>query len=205
MAELPDPSIKKPHLRARLLGWLSSGLFKTTLRKSMNPSSKFALILCGIALVSVASAAQPVNGQAPAPTTSTPRIGVVSAPTQHSAPSADAQHAMEATQMGGTAGKPAPLTPIQATLTSLSAFPVAVGGQTTLTVTGTGNCRFRLTHELKESPLAPQPMMIYNSSMQSPFPMSLKMIEHTPAGNYVWTANGIEGCTGNASIAVSVK
>jgi hypothetical protein len=61
-----------------------------------------------------------------------------------------------------------------------------------------------LSYVKKETPLAAQPLITKTSTPQSPFPMSMKMLDATPAGTYTWTANGVEGCTGSANVTFSV-
>ncbi|MDB5966596.1 MAG: hypothetical protein JWQ72_3096 [Polaromonas sp.] len=102
------------------------------------------------------------------------------------------------------------LNPVLATLTSL-AFPSkpSAGGPTLLTVLGTGNCKYHLSYVnldaqgnliVKQYPMVPKA-----SSAQTPFPMSLKMMDATPAGVYKWTATAAEGCSGSVNVTFAVQ
>lgn len=94
---------------------------------------------------------------------------------------------------------------VPATITSITQTIATVAGvPTLLTVTGTGNCKYRLSYVKQGAPLAAQSLMTYSSTSQSPFPMSLKLFDATPAGTYTWTANGIEGCAGAKNLTFTV-
>jgi hypothetical protein len=86
----------------------------------------------------------------------------------------------------------------------VSVVGLAAGAPTWLAVDGTGNCKYHLSYVKKETPLAAQPLMTKASTPQSPFPMSMKMLDATTAGTYTWTATGVEGCTGSANVTFKV-
>lgn len=94
---------------------------------------------------------------------------------------------------------PAAVTAISQTLTTVAGVP------TLLTIAGSGHCKYRLSHIKQGAPPAAQAQLTYSSTPQSPFPMSLKLFDATSAGTYTWTANGIEGCSGSASLTFSVR
>nr|WP_295784333.1 hypothetical protein [Rhodoferax sp.] len=92
-----------------------------------------------------------------------------------------------------------------------SAAPLAMpaGSATLLTVYGTGYCKYHLSYENLDAQgiVIPKsyPMLPKSSSAQSPFPMSLAMLNTTPAAIYRWTATGVEGCTGSANVTFTVQ
>jgi hypothetical protein len=85
----------------------------------------------------------------------------------------------------------------------------AAGTPTALEVKGTGHCKYHLSYVNLDAEgkliVKPYPMLTRSSSAQVPFPMSLKMLDATPAGIYKWTAAGIDGCTGNADVTFTVQ
>lgn len=95
---------------------------------------------------------------------------------------------------------------IPAAVTSISqTLPTVAGVPTLLTIAGSGNCKYRLSHIKHGAPSAAQAPLTYSSTAQSPFPMNLKLFDATSAGTYTWTVNGIEGCSGSASLTFSVR
>lgn len=95
---------------------------------------------------------------------------------------------------------------IPAAVTSISqTLPTVAGVPTLLTVAGSGNCKYRLSHVKQGAPSATQAQLTYSSTPQSPFPMNLRLFDATSAGTYTWTATGIEGCSGSASLTFSVR
>lgn len=84
-------------------------------------------------------------------------------------------------------------------------LPTVAGVPTLLTVTGSGQCKYHLSHIKQGAPPAAQAQLTYSSTPHSPFPMSLKLFDATAAGTYTWTANGVEGCSGRASLTFSVR
>lgn len=105
-------------------------------------------------------------------------------------------------------GVPATIKSISLAAKAVTGAPIAAaslkeGTPTYLTVNGTGICKYRLSY-VKKNELAAQPMMVKSSSLQSPFPMSLKMFDATTGGTYTWTASGIDGCTGSANVTFEV-
>ena len=95
---------------------------------------------------------------------------------------------------------------VLASITSLSqALPTVAGVPTLLTVTGSGDCKYRVAYTRQGAPMALQTQWTYSSTPQNPFPMRLKMLDATPPGTYTWTASGIEGCTGNHSVSFTVR
>jgi hypothetical protein len=92
-----------------------------------------------------------------------------------------------------------------------SAAPLAMpaGSATLLTVNGTGYCKYHLSYENLDTQgnVVPKsyPMLNKSSTAQNPFPMSLAMLNTTPAAIYRWTATGVEGCTGSANVTFTVQ
>jgi hypothetical protein len=143
----------------------------------------------------------------------------VNNPAPQGIPSSDSQAQQQANTMGST--KPVagiklaapvmdnkkPVLSLKPTLTSLTlAAPVVAGGPTTLIAGGTGQCKFRLTHSVAETPGAAQVMQTLTTTALQPFPLTLKVITGaTAAGNYSWTANGIDGCSGSVKLDVAVS
>lgn len=84
-------------------------------------------------------------------------------------------------------------------------LPTVAGVPTLLTVTGSGHCKYHLSHIKQGAPPAAQAQLTYSSTSHSPFPMSLRLFDATAAGTYTWTATGIEGCSGSASLTFSVR
>lgn len=108
----------------------------------------------------------------------------------------------------GTATPPA----VAATITSLafaSGPSLSAGSPTVLTVNGTGICKYHLSYVNLDAQgktiLKPYPMMPKNSSIQSPFPMTMTLLATTPVGVYTWTATGVDGCTNTANATLTVQ
>jgi hypothetical protein len=94
------------------------------------------------------------------------------------------------------------LTTTAATGTPKVANTMAAGAPMTLTVNGTGVCKYSLDIVQLEKPKAAQPHLVRSSSLQTPFPITETMWPTTPAGTYTWTANGQEGCSGSAAVTI---
>lgn len=93
-----------------------------------------------------------------------------------------------------------------ATITSITqTIPSIAGVPTLLNINGTGYCKYRLTYSKLDGPLSAPPLLVYSSTPQSPFPMHLRILDATPAGTYIWTVVGIEGCTGSSYLTVKVR
>lgn len=84
-----------------------------------------------------------------------------------------------------------------------------VGSPTVLTVIGTGVCKYHLSYVNLDAQgntiLKPYPMLPKSSSLQSPFPMTMTLLQSTPAGVYKWTASGVDGCTGTKDATLTVQ
>ncbi len=84
-----------------------------------------------------------------------------------------------------------------------------VGNPTVLTVIGTGVCKYHLSYVNLDAQgntiLKPYPMLPKSSSLQSPFPMTMTLLQSTPAGVYKWTASGVDGCTGTKDATLTVQ
>jgi hypothetical protein len=126
-----------------------------------------------------------------------------------------------------TPGKPDTVPTVAATITAIAlsdktitgapstapglAAPAALaaGSPTLLTVQGTGSCKYHLSYvnlDAQGNMIVKQyPMVPKTSSVQSPFPMSLLMLNATPAGIYKWTAAGVDGCIGNQHVTFTVQ
>lgn len=95
---------------------------------------------------------------------------------------------------------------VPATVTSLAQTMATVSGvPTLLTINGTGNCKYRVSYLKQSDPAVVQPTLTYSSTPQSPFPMSLKILDATPAGTYTWTVVGIDGCIGARHLTFKVQ
>lgn len=95
---------------------------------------------------------------------------------------------------------------VPATVTSIAQTIATVSGvPTLLTVNGTGNCKYRVSLLKQSEPAGTQPILTYSSTPQSPFPMSLKILDATPAGTYTWTVVGIDGCMGVQHLTFKVQ
>lgn len=96
-----------------------------------------------------------------------------------------------------------------ASITQPSGLNAAAGGATVLTVNGTGICKYHLSYVNLDADgktiMKAYPMLPKNSSVQTPFPMTMTLIPTTPAGIYKWTASGFEGCTGTANALLTVQ
>ncbi len=93
-----------------------------------------------------------------------------------------------------------------ASITSLSqTLPTVAGVPTLLTVTGIGDCKYRLSYTSQDAPMALQTQWTYSSTQQNPFPMRLKLFDATPPGNYIWVVTGIEGCMGSQRLFFTVQ
>lgn len=98
------------------------------------------------------------------------------------------------------------------TITSLvfSGGPSAIAGSpTVLTVIGTGICKYHLSYVKLDAQgktiLQPYPMLPKSSSLQNPFPMTMTLLQSTPAGVYKWTASGVDGCTDTKDATLTVQ
>ena len=94
------------------------------------------------------------------------------------------------------------LTTTVATGTPKVANTMPAGAPMTLTVNGTGLCKYSLDVSKLETPNAAQPHLVRSSSLQKPFPITETIWPSTTAGTYTWTVNGQEGCTGAGAITI---
>ena len=93
-----------------------------------------------------------------------------------------------------------------ASITSLSqTLPTVAGVPTLLTVSGIGDCKYRVAYTGQDVPLARQVQWTFSSTPQNPFPMRLKLFDATPPGTYTWVVTGIEACTGSQSLSFTVQ
>lgn len=93
-----------------------------------------------------------------------------------------------------------------ASITSLSqTLPTVAGVPTLLTVTGTGDCKYRVVYTRQEAAMTLQTQWTYSSTPQNPFPMRLKLFDATPPGNYTWIVTGIDGCMGSQRLSFTVQ
>ena len=110
--------------------------------------------------------------------------------------------------------KPGTITPptVVPTIGAMSlpgGITAVTGSATALTVMGTGNCTHHLSYVNLDAQgktiLKPYPMLLKNSTPQSPFLMNMVLVQATPAGVYKWTASGVDGCTGVADAVLTVQ
>jgi hypothetical protein len=95
---------------------------------------------------------------------------------------------------------------VPASITSLSQTrPTVAGVPTLLTVTGIGNCKYRVAYTGQDASLAGQTQWTFSSTPQNPFPMRLKLLDATPLGAYTWVVTGIEACTGSQRLSFTVQ
>ena len=85
------------------------------------------------------------------------------------------------------------------------ALPTVAGVPTLLTVSGTGDCKYRVGYTRETASSVLQQQWTYSSTAQNPFPMRLKLLDATSPGVYTWVANGVEGCTGSQRLSFTVK
>ncbi len=97
------------------------------------------------------------------------------------------------------------LTTTTATGTPKVANTIAIGAPMTLTVNGTGVCKYSLDIVKLENLGAPQPHLMRSSSLQTPFPITETIWATTPAGTYTFTVAGKDGCTGTGDVTVTAK
>ena len=96
--------------------------------------------------------------------------------------------------------------PAVGSVTSLSqTLPTVAGVPTLLTVTGFGDCKFRVVYTQQDAPTALQAQWTYSSTPQNPFPMRLKLFDATPIGTYTWSVTGIDGCMGQQRVTFTVR
>jgi hypothetical protein len=93
---------------------------------------------------------------------------------------------------------------------SSNLITLATGSATTLTVNGTGICKYKLSYVNLDANgntiLKPYPNILpKTSSPQNPFAMTMTMLPTTPSGTYQWTATGIDGCTGSKDVTFAVQ
>lgn len=95
---------------------------------------------------------------------------------------------------------------VPASITSLNqTLHTAAGVPTLLTVSGNGDCKYRVGYTLQGAQMALQTQWTYSSTPQNPFPMRLRMFDATPPGTYTWVVNGIEGCVGSQVVGFTVR
>lgn len=94
------------------------------------------------------------------------------------------------------------LTTTAATGTPKVSNTMPVGAPMTITVNGTGLCKYSLDVSKLETPNAAQPHLVRASSLQKPFPITETMWPATAAGTYTWIVNGQEGCSGTAAVTI---
>ncbi len=168
-----------------------------------------------LALTAVLAASQ-AFGAAPADTRTTPQTNPATTPAR-----AGLSTALAIKPTTGPAPvSPAMVTSILVTTNTAASAPttsagssaplaLTAGSATQLTVIGAGICKYRLSHVNLDAQgntiMKSYPMVTMSSSAASPFPMGLSMLNNTPAGTYRWTASGVEGCTGSASVTFSVQ